>query len=340
MSLQKLKERKVLVTGGAGFIGSEVVSQLCENGAQVSILDNFSSGKKAYLPSSPRVTVISGDICNKPLVKKVLKDCESVIHIAALPFIPYSFNSPEEFFRVNVMGTLNLLCEAMNAETVSRFVQISSSEVYGSAKYVPMDEDHPISPHSTYAVSKLASARIALLSHKEHGFPAAVVRPFNAYGPNVTQPYIIPEIIVQLLKGDTQIQLGNVESSRDFTYVSDTARAILLATVNDAVIGEVINIGSGRVITIRNLAYLIASIMGVNIQLTMDETRLRPFDVTKLVCDWSKAKRLLSWSPEVTLEDGLAKVINWLRTQQNVVQNWVPYTERKAFEGPLLNNAV
>ncbi|MCW4011340.1 MAG: GDP-mannose 4,6-dehydratase [Candidatus Bathyarchaeota archaeon] len=328
------------MTGGAGFIGSEVVKQFCQQGAKVSILDNFSSGKKAYLPNSPNVTVINGDICDKPLVKKIVQDCEIIIHIAALPFIPYSYNSPEEFFRVNVMGTLNVLCEAINAETVTRFVQLSSSEVYGSAKYVPMDEDHPISPHSTYAVSKLASARLALLSHKEHGFPATVVRPFNSYGPNVTQPYIIPEIIVQLLNGNTTIQLGNVESSRDFTYVSDTARAILLAAVKDAVVGEVINVGSGRVITISDLAYLIASIMGVEIEVVQDETRLRPFDVTRLVCDWGKAKRLLSWYPEVTLDDGLKKVVDWLRNKQDIVQNWVPYTERKAFEGPLLTHGV
>lgn len=340
MNLDDLAERRVLVTGGAGFIGSEVVKQLCENDAEVSILDNFSSGKRAYIPNAPNIEVIHGDICDKPLVKRIVKDCEMIIHIAALPFIPYSYNSPEEFFKVNVMGTLNVLCEAISAETVTKFVQLSSSEVYGSAKYVPMDEDHPLSPHSTYAVSKLASARLVLLSYKEHGFPATVMRPFNAFGPNITQPYIIPEIIAQLLRGNTRIQLGNVESSRDFTYVSDTARAILLAAEKDSVLGEVVNVGSGRVITIRDLAYLIASIMGVKIEVVQDETRLRPFDVTRLVCDWSKARRLLGWHPEVSLEEGLRKVVSWLRAKPEIVQNWVPYTERKAFEGPLLAHAV
>ena len=328
MTLQKLREKKVLVTGGAGFIGSEVVRQLSENGAIVTVLDNFLSGRESYLPCSHLVRIVRGDICDKPLMRNTIKDCEIVINVAALPFIPFSYNNPEEVFRVNVMGTMNTLWEAINAKTVERFVQISSSEVYGSAKYTPMDENHPVAPSSTYAVSKLASARIALLSCKEHDFPATVVRPFNAFGPNITQPYIVPEIIVQLLKSNGKIRLGNVESSRDFTYVTDTARAILLASVKDNVEGEVINVGSGRVITIRDLTHLIGSIMGIKAEILQDETRLRPMDVTRLVCDWNKAKRLLSWRPEVSLEDGLRRVIKWLKDNPEMFRNWVPYIER------------
>jgi nucleoside-diphosphate-sugar epimerase len=331
-ALKKLAKKRMLVTGGAGFIGSEVVRQLDQNGAIISVLDDFSSGVKTYLPNSPNIRVIKGDICDKRLVKEAVRDCDTIINIAALPFIPYSYNSPEDFFRVNVMGTLNVLWEAINAETVGRFVQISSSEVYGSAKYAPMDENHPLLPHSTYAVSKMASARIALLAYKEHNFPTIVIRPFNSYGPHITQPYIIPEIIVQLLTGNGQVLLGNVESSRDFTYVSDTAKAIVLASVKEGVAGEVINIGSGRVIKIGELAHLLASIMKKPCHIAQDKSRLRPFDVTTLVCDWSKARRLLSWFPEVSLETGLERTVNWLRTKPHIIDSWIPYTEREKYK--------
>lgn len=309
-------------------MGSEIVRQLCENGVIVSALDNFSSGKKEYLPNLPNVKVFKGDICDKNLVKHVIKDNELVIHTAALPFIPDSYHTPEEFLKVNVMGTLNVLLESMKAGTVKRFVHISSSEVYGTAKYIPMDENHPTIPHSTYAVSKLAAAKLVFTIHKEHGFPVTIIRPFNSYGPNITQPYIVPEIIVQILKGNTIIHLGNAESSRDFTYVSDTARGILLASTSDATIGEVINLGSGMDTKIRDLAHLIASIMDRRITIMRDDSRLRPYDVDRLVCDWSKAKKLLAWQPEVSLENGLRRVINWLKTKPDIIQKWIPYTER------------
>jgi nucleoside-diphosphate-sugar epimerase len=324
----KLNKKRVLVTGGAGFMGSEIVKQLSESGAAVTVLDNLSSGKKEYIKNIPNTRIVKGDIYDKRLLKQTLKNIELVINAAALPFIPYSYQSPEEFFKVNVMGTLNVLWESINSKTVERFVQISSSEVYGSAKYVPMDESHPLSPHSTYAVSKLASARLVLLSYEEHDFPAVVMRPFNSYGPNITQPYIIPEIIVQLLKGSTQIRLGNVESSRDFTYVTDTARGVLLGAICEAAIGQVINLGSGKVITIRELALLIASLMDRQIEIVSDPSRTRPFDVMKLVCNWNKARRMLSWCPEISLEEGLSRVIEWLKGKPEIVQNWIPYTER------------
>jgi nucleoside-diphosphate-sugar epimerase len=324
----KLQQKRVLVTGGAGFMGSEIVRQLCENGAAVSVLDNFSSGKKEYLPNMPNIKIIKGDVCDNHLVKQIIKGVELVIHVAALPFIPDSYHAPEDFIRVNITGTMNMLWESINSETVERFVHVSSSEVYGNAKYLPMDEKHPTIPHSTYAVTKLASARLVFTTHKEHGFPVTILRPFNAYGPNVTQPYIVPEIIVQLLRNNASISLGNIDSSRDFTYVSDTARGIILAAISDATVGETINLGSGKDIKIKDLAYLIASLMDRKIRIMQDNSRLRPYDVTRLVCDSSKAKQLLKWQPKVSLEDGLKIVINWLKTKPEIVRNWIPYTER------------
>lgn len=309
----KLNGMRVLVTGGAGFLGSEVVRQLYEQNAEVTVFDNFSSGKIEYIERFDKAKVVKGDVCNKDAFSKVLNDQEIVVHLAALPFIPDCYYLPEEFFRVNTMGSVNALWRSIQSETVRLFVHISSSEVYGTAKCVPMDEEHPTIPHSSYAASKLAAERAVFTLHKEHDFPAAIIRPFNCYGPNITQPYIIPEIILQLLTGNDRIQLGNAESSRDFTYVSDTARGIVLALTEKRAIGETINLGTGKDIKIRDLAYLIAKRFGKpEITIEMDATRLRPYDVNQLVCDNMKAQKILGWKPQISLEEGLKRIIEWL----------------------------
>lgn len=306
------KDKKVLVTGGAGFLGSEVTKQLCEMNANVTILDDFSSGKMEYIKKLGDLKILKGNICDKEDVSKALKNQELVIHLAALPFIPDSYYYPEEFFKVNAMGTVNIMLEAIQSETVKKFIHISSSEVYGTAKYVPMDENHPTCPHSTYAVSKLAGDRAVFTMHKEHDFPTVIVRPFNSYGPNITQPYIIPEIVLQLLAMNNPIRLGNIESARDFTYVEDTAQAIIMASTSKKAIGETINIGSGREIKIRDLTFLMAKLLGKQVKIETDSTRFRPFDVERLCCNYAKAKKILGWEPKVSLEDGLRKTIKWI----------------------------
>jgi len=194
---------RILVTGGAGFIGSEVVSQLVKKGSIVTVLDNFSSGKKKYLPKTMKnLHIMKGDIRDEKLVKKSTTDQEAVIHLAALPFIPDSYYFPTNFFSVNTIGSVNMIWNSIKSKTVETFIHISSSEVYGSAQFVPMDENHPTVPHSTYAVSKLAGDRAAFTLHKENGFPIVVLRPFNSYGPRYTEPYIIPEIMNQILSGN------------------------------------------------------------------------------------------------------------------------------------------
>jgi dTDP-glucose 4,6-dehydratase len=304
----------VLVSGGAGFIGSEVAAQLCRQGSKVTVFDDFSSGKIEYISSINGVTVSKGDVCNREEIARAVRDHEIVIHLAALPFIPDSYYQPEDFFRVNAMGSLNIVWQCIQSQSVERFVHVSSSEVYGTAQYAPMDEKHPTLPHSTYAASKLAADRAVFTMHKEHNYSAVIVRPFNSYGPRVTQPYIVPEIASQLLNGRNPLELGNINATRDFTYVEDTARAIILASTEKHAVGETINVGSGYGVTISELATLIAKILSRDVKIRTDETRIRPYDVEKLICDFAKARRILNWSPTIPLDEGLKRTLDWLRS--------------------------
>lgn len=307
------KDKRVLVTGGAGFIGSEVIKQLTKYGANVTVFDNFSSGKKEYISEYKKIKIIKGDITNQKLVGKTVKDQEIIFNLAALPFIPDSYYYPVDFFKINTIGTMNVLWSAIKSKTVDIFLQISTSEVYGSAQYFPMDENHPTSPYSTYAVSKLAGDRAAFTMHKENGFPTIVIRPFNTYGPRYTQPYIIPEIINQINSGKKELTLGNVNSTRDFTFVSDTVDAFLKATSVKKAVGEIINIGSGYEIRILDLVRKIANISGIKIKIKTDESRLRPYDVNRLICNNNKARNLLKWKPKISMDEGLKITLNWAR---------------------------
>ena len=306
------QDKRVLVTGGAGFIGSEVVSQLLTNGYFVTILDNFSSGKKQYLPkSNKKLKVIKGDIRDKKSVKKAVTDQEVVIHLAALPFIPDSFYYPGDFFDVNTNGSINMLWNSIKSRSVETFVHISTSEVYGSAQTVSMNENHPTTPHSTYAVSKLAGDRAAFTLHKENGFPVVIIRPFNSYGPRFTEPYIIPEIMSQILNNSKEIILGNVNTARDFTYVQDTASAIIKSIIEKKANGEIINVGSGTEISILNLAKKILKIAKKKTKIKYDKSRERPYDVNRLNCNNKKAKKILKWSPKISMDRGLSQTFSW-----------------------------
>ena len=313
-------EKRILVTGGAGFIGSEVVSQLIKKNAMVTVLDNFSSGKKQYLPKKKNLKIIKGDITDEKVISRSVKDQEFVIHLAALPFIPDSFYYPADFFNVNTTGSVNLLWKSIQSKTVTRFVHISTSEVYGTAQHTPMDENHPTVPHSTYAVSKLAGDRVAFTLHKENGFPIVIIRPFNSYGPQYTQPYIIPEIMNQLLIGNKELMLGNIKATRDFTYVSDTADAIIRSLDSKKAIGEIINVGSGNEISIKDLAFKISKVAKKKIKIGYDESRERPFDVNRLICDNKKALRLLGWKPKINMDQGLKKLFQWAKKNRITFQ--------------------
>ncbi len=321
--LNFFKDRSVLVTGGAGFIGSEVVSQLLGHGAYVTILDNFSSGKKQYLPKNKKLKVVNGDIRNETIVNRSLKDQDAVVNLAALPFIPDSYYYPGDFFSVNTIGSVNMLWNSLKSRSVEVFIHISTSEVYGSAQFVPMDENHPTAPHSTYAVSKLAADRAAFTLHKENGIPVVIIRPFNSYGPRFTEPYIIPEIMNQILKGVREIKLGNVHASRDFTFVSDTANGIIKSMVEKKAIGEVINVGSGNEISILNLAHKIAKVAKRSIKITYDESRERPYDVNRLLCNNHKARTILDWKPTISMQKGLEYTYSW--AEKNKVVFTAPF---------------
>ena len=310
--LSQLKDKEVLITGGCGFIGSEIVKQLSLIGANVTILDNLSSGKEKYIEKFSNVKLIIGDLVDYDLVKDVVKNKEYIINAAALPFIPDSFHIPKKFFEVNVNGTINIALATIKEKKAKRFVHISSSEIYGTAKYTPMDENHPTTPQSTYAVSKLAGERVVFTMHKEHNFPAVIIRPFNSFGPNITQPYIIPEIISQIERSDV-IKLGNLNAKRDLTYVSDTVNGIILSLVKEGIVGEVINIGSQRSYSIKDLVNLISEIMGKKVSIETDSSRFRPYDVDTLVCNFDRANRLLGWKPEITVREGLEATIEWVK---------------------------
>ena len=313
------EDRNVLVTGGAGFIGSEMIIQLLKQKANVTVLDNFASGKKEYLPSNKKLKVIVGDIVDEKVVKKAVKDQEVIYNLAALPFIPDSYHYPVDFFKTNTIGNLNVLWESIKSKSIEVFVQISTSESYGSAQYSPMDENHPTTPFSTYAVSKLAADRAAFTLHKENGIPVIVIRSFNTYGPRFTQPYIITEIINQLLSCSKEFSLGNVNATRDFTFVEDTVNGFLKAANEKKAIGEIINIGSGTEIRMYELAKKIIKISGKNVKIKIDESRLRPYDVNRLICDNKKAKKLLKWNPTISMEEGLKITYNWAKKNKIIV---------------------
>ena len=320
---KECKGKTIFVTGGAGFLGSEVVRQISASGGNVIVYDNLSSGKKKFIQDYPRVKVIKGDVKNRSTIHKAIQKSQYIINLAALPFIPDSFHYPQEFFEVNTNGTLNLILESIDHKKIKNFVHISTSEVYGSAKKSPMDENHPILPQSTYAVSKLAGEKAVFTMHKEHDFPAVMIRPFNTYGPNITQPYIIPEIVMQVLGKNSEVHLGNINAERDFTFVSDTANGLIKALFSKKAIGETINLGSGKSYKIKNIVKLVSSILEKKVTITSNKDRLRPFDVNKLVCDNRKAKKILNWEPKITFDEGLKNTIDWIK--ENDVELRTPF---------------
>ena len=327
--LSVLKNKEILVTGGCGFIGSEIVKQLSLLGANVTIIDNLSSGKERYIQGFSNVKLITADLLDDHAIESVVKDKEYVINNAALPFIPDSYYMPKKFFDVNVNATISLALAVIKEKKAKRFVHISSSEIYGTARYTPMDENHQTTPQSTYAVSKLAGERVVFTMHKEHNLPAVIIRPFNSFGPNITQPYIIPEIIRQMEKNDV-IKLGNLNAKRDLTYVTDTARGIILSLVKEGVIGEVINIGSQRSFSIKDLVSLISEIMDKKVSVEVDPSRFRPYDVDTLICNYERATKLLGWKPEITVKEGLEKTVEWAKKEKFDIG--IPYTERYEME--------
>jgi len=300
-----------MVTGGAGFIGSTLVRELLKEGAKPIVFDLFTSGDMSNLKEIKRdISIIKGDITDKGFHNYLKRSqAEYVFNLAAEPYIPHCYYRPMRFFEVNANGALNVLMASKHLG-IKKIVQYSTSEVYGSAKYVPMDESHPTLPLSTYAVSKLATDRLCYTLNHEQNIPVVILRQFNVYGPRETQPYIIPEIITQLSRGN-KLKLGNTKARRDLTYVSDAARGAIALMKAKGIEGQVFNLGTGLDWSVKQLAEIIGKLMGhKKIVIEIDKARLRPLDVEALQCDFSKMNKLTGWKPTVALEDGLMNTIN------------------------------
>ncbi len=311
-------DKNVVVTGAGGFIGSHLVERLVEHGANVTAFVRYNSRNDAGLleqveETKRAVRVVRGDVRDLETVQAVLRDAEVVFHLAALVGIPYSYVHVSEVVSVNTVGTLNVLTGAKE-NGVHKVVTASTSEVYGTARMVPMDESHPKQPQSPYSASKIGADALGLSFQYAFGLPVAVLRPFNTYGPRQSDRAIIPTIISQALVGD-EIVLGNLAPSRDFTYVTDTVEGFVKAAETDAAVGEELNLGSGTEITIGDLAERVAHVLGRDITVRQADERIRPdaSEVDRLRSDNSKANQLLGWSPEVGLDEGLERTIEWVR---------------------------
>ena len=314
--------RRVLVTGGEGFIGSHLVDELLDRGARVRALVHYSPfGRWGWLEGrSSGVEIVQGDVRDAERVATAASGTDVVFHLAALIGIPYSYDAPESYVQTNVTGTYNVLTAARRAG-VERMVQTSTSEVYGTARRVPIDEHHPLQPQSPYSASKIGGDMLALSFHHSYDLPVAVVRPFNTYGPRQSMRAIIPTVLHQLYSGAEEIRLGATTPTRDFNFVADTVAGFLAVAEADRAVGEVVNVGSGREISIGDLVELLVRISGREATVTTDPDRLRPpgSEVERLLCDNTRAREWAGWEPKVALEDGLRQTAEWV--QANLVQS-------------------
>lgn len=310
-------DKRVLVTGAGGFIGSHLAERLVALGAKTRAMVHYNAlGSWGWLDHSPRraeIEVIAGDIIDRDSVRQAMQDVEVVFHLAALIAIPYSYHAPVSYARVNIEGTLNVL-QAARELGVERVVHTSTSEVYGTARYVPIDEDHPLQGQSPYSASKIGADKMAEAFYRSFDLPVVTVRPFNTFGPRQSARAIIPAIITQGLTSDT-IRLGNLQPTRDLNYVANTVEGFILAAAAPKAIGQTINLGSGNEISIGDLARLLARLMDRPLKIVSDEQRIRPgkSEVDRLVADNSLARSLLGWEPAISLEAGLVRTIDWLR---------------------------
>ncbi|MET9374878.1 SDR family NAD(P)-dependent oxidoreductase [Streptomyces sp. NPDC002992] len=319
----------VAVTGAEGFIGSHLVEQLVARGHHVRAMNQYNSfGMRGWLDTLPtevldNVTVVPGDVRDAATVTKLVAGCETVYHLAALVSVPHSYEAPRMHVETNVLGTLNVL-DAVRAAGNPRLVHTSTSETYGSAQYVPMDENHPQTAQSPYAASKIGADRVAESYHHAFGLPVVTVRPFNTYGPRQSLRAVIPTVICQALEGGRPIHLGSLSPIRDFTYCGDTAAAFLAAGTapHEAVVGRTFNVGSGEAISIGDLVALISEIVGIPLQVEADDQRVRPdsSEVSRLVCDSGLFRATAAWSPRFTLREGLELTVKWFSEPSNRAQ--------------------
>lgn len=314
--------KRVLVTGAGGFIGSHLTERLVELGASVRALVHYrGNGSWGWLEHSPckeAVEVVAADLRDRDGVGRAMKDVEIVFHLAALIAIPYSYEAPASFIETNVNGTLHVL-QAAREQGVQRLVHTSTSEVYGTARYVPIDEAHPLQAQSPYAASKIGADKLVESFALSYGFPAVTVRPFNTFGPRQSARAIIPTVMTQCLTGDV-VRVGNVTPTRDMNYVGDTVEGFVRAAASPSAVGRAINLGSGRETSIGDLVRMIAGLAGKPVAIEVDEARARPAasEVERLVASSAVARELLGWEPSVSLEEGLQATFAWVQEHLDV----------------------
>jgi dTDP-glucose 4,6-dehydratase len=317
------QNKQVLVTGADGFIGSHLCESLLKAGAKVRALVVYNSFNDwGWLESSPyleQIEVISGDVRDPFLCKKITKNCHTVFHLAALIAIPYSYIAPDSYVQTNVNGTLNI-AQACLENKVQRLMHTSTSEVYGTAQYVPIDEAHPLQAQSPYSASKIGADAMAMSYFNAFEMPVSIARPFNTYGPRQSARAVIPTIISQIANGAKQIKLGDTTPTRDFNFVLDTCAGMMAIAEADKTIGLAVNIGSNFEISVQDTLDLIKKIMHSDVEFIIDEQRLRPKDseVFRLWCDNSLIKELTDFAPEYEIKKGLEETINWFVTPKNL----------------------
>lgn len=315
----------VLVTGADGFIGSHLVQQLLAKGYNVRALAQYNSfnywGWLEDIPHNENLQIVTGDIRDPNLCREIAQDCNIIFHLAALIAIPYSYIAPDSYVDTNIRGTLNILQAARDAK-VGRIIVTSTSEVYGTAQYVPIDEKHPKQPQSPYSATKIAADAIAASFHNAFDLPVVIARPFNTYGPRQSARAIIPTIISQIAAGKRTINVGDLTPTRDFNYVTDTANGFIALAQTPDIEGQEINIATGTEISMADTLHTIARLMNADVQFVTDPARLRPAnsEVFRLCGDNTRITTLTDWRPQVSLEQGLQHTIDWFTQPQNLAK--------------------
>jgi len=317
MEIEKVPN-KVLITGAAGFIGSHLTELLVKKGYQVKAFVHYNSKNSwGWLDESKyknEIEIVTGDIRDYDAVFDAMVGCNNVYHLAALIGIPYSYVSPLAYIKTNIEGTYNILQASRNCE-IENVLITSTSETYGTAQYVPIDEKHPMVGQSPYSATKIGADHLALSFYRAFGLPVKIVRPFNVYGPRQSARAIIPTVVTQILNGQMELKLGNVTPTRDLTFVKDTVQGFYTILKSDQLFGEITNIGMNDEISVRDLIGVIADIMQVKIDILSDQERIRPdkSEVERLFCDNTKILSNTDWKPEYNLRDGLRETIEWFK---------------------------
>ena len=318
-----MKNKTILITGADGFIGSHLTEMLAKHGNRVKVLSYYNSfnywGWLENINCLNEIDVLTGDVRDPHFCKKITKDTEIIFHLAALIAIPYSYISPHSYVDTNIKGTLNI-CQAALENGCERVIHTSTSEVYGTARYVPIDEKHPLQPQSPYSASKISADAMAMSFYNVFDLPLIIARPFNTYGPRQSARAVIPTIITQIAGGKNEIKIGDVAPTRDFTYVLDTCQGLIALSENENAIGETVNIGSNHEISIKDTLSLIKTLMNSNVKFIREEQRIRPkrSEVFRLWCDNTKLKTLTGFEPQYSLEQGLKETIKWFADPENL----------------------